>query len=63
MQHGLLMRSQHFDVNTLPSSTEAGVVVDASDEHVRTVGVVDAMDCNEYWVAYALVLQHVHAPR
>ena len=54
MQHGLIMQSQHRSVNTVPSSTEAGVDVDASDEHVRTVGAVGVMDSNKYWVAAVL---------
>ena len=54
MQHGLIMQSQHRSVNTVPSSTEADVDVDASDEHVRTVGAVGAMD-SDNWVASVLM--------
>ena len=63
VQHGLQRRSQHFWRQAVSTSTEAGVVVNASDEHVWTVGAVGAMGSGESWVAADLVCEHVQVLR
>ena len=63
MQHGLRVTVLERQRHAASSSTELGVVVNASDEHVRTVGVIDAVDAGEYRLAVDLVCELVHAPR
>ena len=55
----MLERQRH----AAPSSNELGVVVNASDEHVRTVGAVGSVGPVESWLAGDVVCEHVHAPR
>ena len=62
VQHGLQRRSQHFRRQAASTSTEAGVIVKASDEHVWTVGSIGAMGSGETWAAADLVCEHVQAP-
>ena len=45
------------------SSVELSVVADASDEYVRTVGAIGAVDAGEFRVAAALVCELFYAPR
>ena len=54
----MLERQRH----AASSSTELGVVVNASDEHVRTVDTIGTVDASESWLAGDLVFEHVLAP-